>query len=59
MLIYLSPLVKPVKLQLVRAFCLPLLVYCLGALEVTPGMVKELVGMMLFARFLVTIGGSQ
>jgi len=36
------PLVEPVKLQLVRAFCLPLLVYSLGALELTPGMVKEL-----------------
>jgi len=26
----------------VRAFCLPLLVYCLGALELNLGMVKEL-----------------
>jgi len=37
-----SPLVEPVKLQLVRVFCLPLLVYCLGALELNPGMVKAL-----------------
>jgi hypothetical protein len=37
-----SSLAEPVKLQLVRAFCLPLLVYCLRALELIPGMVKEL-----------------
>jgi len=36
-----SPLVEPVKLQMVRAFYLPLLVYCLGALELNPGMVKD------------------
>ena len=37
-----SFLAEPVKLQLVRAFCLPLLVYCLDPLELSHGMVKEL-----------------
>ena len=37
-----SSLAEPVKLHLVRAFCLPLLVYCLGALDLSPGIVNEL-----------------
>mgnify|MGYP003519444986 CR=1 FL=1 len=37
-----SALVEPVKLHLVRSFCLPLLVYCLGALDLTTSMVQEL-----------------
>lgn len=34
--------VEPVKVQLVISFCLPLLTYCIGALELSNGAVSEL-----------------
>ena len=37
-----SALAEPVKLQLVRSFCLPLLVYCLGAIDLNVNTVREL-----------------
>jgi Reverse transcriptase (RNA-dependent DNA polymerase) len=37
-----STLHEPVKLQLVHSFCLPLLVYCVGALELSVSSLREL-----------------
>jgi len=35
-------LAEPVKVQLVRSFCLPLLVYCIGSLELSSAMIRAL-----------------
>lgn len=37
-----SAIAEPVKVQLVQSFCLPLLTYCIGALELSIGAINEL-----------------
>ena len=37
-----SCIAEPVKVQLIESFCLPLLTYCVGALELSSGAVNEL-----------------